>query len=772
MIPKKRKSRGSAALLDVAMSSLASAIYAIALMSAGTVYLREENIIRSADEQMQIARAVAAWIPENNAAIITAVTTTPACYVARDTANGWTIFQPSQMPIPSPYTAGKIACQSVASMGLTPANIDTNAYRQNYYVAIKTRTEQTPDDSPITTIDAVLFTANGQNLSDDDVGTMMTRFGYSGAGIFSTQPEGYNSNELVTFGREAYGIKSTTFTPGHTAISLTDLMPPPGEDSYLHRNAEPGNPAPNTIHNSMFMAGYDATNETLPTDMNMNGRPTPWTSLADEAQQFQNITNGTRRQPHNAIYGAHQVDAQILTAGSSIASRFTNIAQQTQKEVKQKQTQNEAGASGGTAFPNTITVNAGFDVTQGYRLSAADGVHITASEATYANDDNMDNDNPHTYDAGALDHNSAPYRSGRSLPGITWDNAPTPSGRTARVGLMVFLSTDPTGQSDQRNYGVTVSPVQTVISTYNRASDAHYPVGFEADGGARAPVFYDSRSMSYFVDPGGVSHMGDILLSPTNRQNKQSGRTVAGSLYTSGLGNSPWPDYWAKNGVMTFDTSAIDSSINAGQVSNGQFQTVAGIERNGTLWAGYHISAGFLVPARPQTPGQACLYRSVGYTDNQQGGEYGGGDVANWGSISTSTDGSTMYCSPQTGVWTKIQAGNMFSHIQTQTYPSDTVINNTLNTPLFVSTNCADLLSERSSKHNGQVDMLNIRVWEGANGTGNTASNMSQEEEGGKKGGYVANVHAQFIVPPNGSFMVSVIDDFDRNPFCTYLTAY
>lgn len=469
----------------------------------------------------------------------------------------------------------------------------------------------------------------------------------------------------------------------------------------------------------------------------------------------------TGQKPHNGIFGIKQLDTQTLSAGNSLASVYGNNSEQTSTEAMRGQTANDANMG----FP-TILSNTNFNVTEGYRLSVADGLHITASSATITKDTNTSND-------GVLDHQSSPYNTGWGLPGLTWDNGPNPWNGTSHIGMMTYLSQDPTNGDTQNTYGVDISPIQTVIATYNKNTDAHYPVGFESDGGIRAPVYYDSRSISYLVDPSGTSHMGDISLAGNGRYNPYRKNVTSGSVFTSGLGKVPWPQGWAQSGIITRNI-AIRATVAAGHVVynnvNHRYQatTNAYINSSGQGYAANYAQASFFNTLSTAQPSTHCLGdimprpTSIDQLPNKPQDTIGVGTLAK-----NVTTGEPLYCSSETGNWEPVVT-NQFTNV-VYMYAADIASGtwhwNNQRTTMFVSTDCAV-----SPYANGYKENVSATI-RSSNGH-NYGFVTSQTQEGGTDAQKANAPNISFMVPPGYSFSLYEIQGNSEQTFCGAMVIY
>lgn len=742
----KRRHRGSAALFETSAAAMVMSAYLIMITNAITGYTRTTDMRHSADEAYDIAKTTAAWIQENAAASLAAIDAssssiakepTSRCVEGRDGTNHWSFFRLSNMPRNTGGSTDTSACVSLIALNLIPqTNTSTtdiyNRFGQTYWVAMRPigiTQEISGQSQSYNQIEAVLFTRDGPKLSDEDIREMSSRLGPPGGGIYTKPPQGYGTNQIVLFGNATYGIQSTVFTPGHIGISLNYMMDPQIDD-YIHRTSQPGTNAPTHMDAKLYVDSAEPGNPSNPVNINLNGSPSVF-SPATVISQSQNNYAGTTTSPHNSIYGLRQTDTQILTAGTSTADPFNTVQDQTNYERKEGKTVNNAAS-----ISNTLLSNANFNITEGYRLAVADGLHVTASVTTISKDAN------HTTDEGANSHQSAAYKTGQSIPGLTWDNAPNPSGSTSHVGIMAFLSQDPTGGADQNNIGTDISPAQAVISTYNRVDDPGAPIGFEADGGFRAPVYYDSKNMAYLVDPSGTSHMNELILDATSRS--RPGHAVTGSIYTSGYRNDPWPDEltWQGQGIYTYDMYSNGGTISSGNVVNGANHVNAYISRDGILNATGHTDSGYITILSVVNEGDLCEGQTMPLSDNGAGNE--ATRTIPVGAIGRDSTGRPLACSGQTGRWEEIKS-TLFQNMTYLQYPIQQWIYNSNSLPMYITTDCTPTP--------GNVSRFNSQITATVNDAhGNTSTVHSTQETGGHDNNFIGAAHIAFMVPPGGSF--------------------
>jgi hypothetical protein len=687
---RTRRGRGQNAILEagLALAIAASVLGVLTVTIQG--YSRAQSAIAAGDLQARLASSVGGYVRSNYQAFLNAFTGGTTCGGAA-TPGGVIVFPLDSGGAPAP--AGELpnnqgsagtTCEGIGGLIATGTPL-VNGYQQHYQLVVNEIAP--PGGQPYLT--AILTTTGGQTLNDDMAALAAKRIGSAGAILPSV------ANQPI-LGALASGTAGQfkldpaawggTITPGHPLVYL-DYALATGIDENLQRYSSAADAGSNKMSATLYMNGTDSATGG-PVNMALNGPAIPnGTALAIAALA------GGGTLPRNALLGARQVDTQTLTGGSSVGNAQVSDAAQAGVEIAAGQTSNE-GANPAFAG-HTILANANLNITSGYRLSSADSLHIIATQNTYPTD--VASSPNGAYNAGnptgtapqALNNHQGDAGAA-IVPGVTWD-------RANFTGLMAYYGTAPQGPG----------PNQFWLATYAGTPAYNGVVGFEADGGIRAPVYYDSKNANYYLTPAGDSVVAGSI---------SAGVSLYASQYvTAGL------DLVADRNLVVYGSSTIANNEYVGNTLTAGQNVNAGNQ----VYAGQTVESGCNIYADPATYWQEYampVYETCGnvnawdahaagsfYANNdfrtytghlisEQGyaqvglkvtiGQYCGatGQIA-----INSADNTAAWC--QNNIWTKLGA-QIFQNYQVQQISqccgggySQSGTNNT-GGPMMMTTNC------------------------------------------------------------------------------------
>jgi hypothetical protein len=592
---RRRNRSGQNAILEVGLATIlvASLIGTLTILTQS--YSREEVAVAAGAQEAELSQSMANYVQTNYQAFLDLFSGGATCS-ATVSGNVYIFDLNGDLPYET-GGGGNPTCQ--AANLIFPTGIQaTNPYEQNYALAVTEST--TGSGQPY--ISALLTTYGGESPTDDIANAITRRIGIAGAVLPSAADQ-------TAFGNEAQGTAGAfklapadwggAITADHPVVYLNYELEA-NLDQNLQRFSSSVDTAPNKMDASIYMNGTDSATG-APVNMDLNGVPIP---AGTPAAAIANA--GTIVQPRNGVMGARQVDTQTLTGGSSVSNAYDTDVEQAVGENAAGETINDADNAAYAG--HTILANANLDVTSGYRLTAANGLHITTSARPAANgnavvtNDLANSANGDTDPILNGDGNQGDINSGFSLPisGIDWDATFLGAGG----GLMMFQGTQPADP----NTGPTGNE-QFWIGTWAGSAAYEGVVGFEADGGMRAPIYYDNKDSTYFMAPAGNTNLegsltaGGNILSDKNveaEQNVEAKQNVEAECnIISGYPNNSVTNYNTCGNVDTFDLLA-----------GGVIYTNLGVQSKGDVDAlnGSNIVAtsGYIQTGDIVTIGTAC----------------------------------------------------------------------------------------------------------------------------------------------------------------------
>ena len=550
----RRRSRGQSAILEVGLASAVATALLVGLSATVRVNASAEVAIAAADQQQAIAKAAAGYLQANYHAFMNAAPwgTGSAC---GGTVVGSNIVYPITGTLPSLSVA--TPCTTLYTSGLMPdVAALTNSFQQTYSLVVRQVTP--PGGQP--QLSSFLATVGGAPIPDALAGVVVRRIGYAAGNLASAANQSFLGSQ-VSGTNGNFQVDPATLgnvvTPGHPVVDLNYLVNT-DINQNLQRYASSVDTAPQRLAGTLYLAGVDSSNGGA-VNMALNGAPIASGTAAAAA-----ALAGGGTQPTNSIMGARALDAQVLTGGSSVAVPWKDNAAQTAAESAGGQAVNDWSKAAYKG--HTILADANLDVVAGFRLAAADGLHVTAGTLTAPNDASGTAQNPSPNGAVAPVTNGwggEPLNAGQAaVPGIQWDGV-------GNAGLMAFVAS---------------APNEYFLATYSRSGT---PVGLEADGGMRAPAYYDNQLGTYFVKPAGNSNLEGNLTA--------GGNIAAGKDVTAGCNVTAGAGPYAKPPVA------------CGNVTGEDFHS-SGVVYNdlGVISQGNVTAADYLIATGAATPGASC----------------------------------------------------------------------------------------------------------------------------------------------------------------------
>ena len=605
---RKGRARGQTAIMEVGLAAALTAALAGTLVTSQQRYTKAQIAITAGDQHTRLAAAAASYVQSNYIGFVKVFAGGNPC--GGSVTNGVASY-PLENPLPSIQVPGT-SCGSITSMIPAGAQLE-NAYRQRFQLVV---TQTTPPAGP-PLLNAILTTTGGTQIPDNIAGIVMRRIGAAGAMLPSPQNQAMlgtlasgNSGQFQ-LDPAAWG---NAITPGRPLVYLNYQLAR-ATNQNLERFSSGADITPNKMNASLYLSGVDsATGGSV--NLALSGPAIPAGSAAANT-----ALAGAGVQPRNAVLGARQVDTQTLTAGSSVGNPWTNNVAQAADEIANSRTVNDSFYA--KYAGHTILANANLNVTSGYRLSATDGIHVTATAQPGANG----------YSTIANDYwqspngppGSNPYLGNGTggqpvigVPGITWDAA----GKSGLQAFYAQFGANPTGQF--------------WIGTWK--GDASGVVGFEADGGMRSPIYYDSSNAGYYVCPTCGSHLGgDVSVD----NNVVAGRDVGASRNIWAGNISGAEGYvWSGHDVLAGRDVVAQRNIYAvNDITSGNNVQAAGnlvVYGNGWISQNFYVYsnlgvAGFVNAnyIQAHNGGNACLDDATGctfqisndggFTDNNDG---------------------------------------------------------------------------------------------------------------------------------------------------------
>lgn len=644
-------------MLEAGLASIIMAFASITFIRGVETYEDATRVSVDSQETTALSEMLTAYIRENERAFIaTANGAASPCGAVGTTANGGYVFQVTgSLPHNPTVAGGPYACYNLSSFNLLPQGFTgTNRWHQTYYIAVSKRA-----DTATGGIAALLFTSGGGQISEHIINAYLQ--GLRGNGIiYGRGPSGPAklADGGATETTNMASLDQNLITQGHIGIDLTNEITP-NLDESVERDSTLSNAAPQHMNSTLYFAGLNPYSGST-NNLQLNG---PVVNELDSAAS-KNIAAATNSNtaPTNGVFGARQVSTQMLTPGNSLQTQYgTNSAQAQAQHAKTITVNDDYNDPGDDKYNddngtkrsrfanNYLAANANIDITAGYRLSSADGIHVTATTSTIQNDFNNSPNGAQNGEVPINGYGVGPYIHTVGIPGVTWDAA-------QGSGLMIYNNLGERDYAPNDPFGATFW-----IATYAKNTVAP---GLEATGGMRSPVYYSDRNMAYYFQPDYFSRLstiqaGDINLIADGQHNPGTNRNTSGSIYASNTMSHTWPNGWSGTGVYTFDLYSDGGTIAVSQPNESQNYSAA-FNRDGAFRATGYLQAGIFRPGQSYAIGSACTGQTINYLnyDNHEKR-----DPIQVGDKAKSNDSrqQPIYCDGKTNTWKPvIDPGNTY----------------------------------------------------------------------------------------------------------------
>lgn len=658
---KKTRGRAQSAMLDLTLSSFITLVLTAFLIHSTMEIVSTTREAQDGYTLNTLSQASASYLKANQNAFIRAINSLPRsnkCSALGTTADGKGLVYAisGQLPQDNSLTDTTDTCQTLSGVNLLPPGTNyQNAYRQTYYLAVTT----VPGENNTQQISAALFTAGGASIPDrwlNVYAQMTSPFAMITTSLdASTGNQAHSVGQIFSQSASSNKFLASLSTAGHITNSIDPYLNPQ-IDLTLHRNGTFEESAPNQM-NTTLAAAAEGNADGKPVDVALNGPVAAETNTAITLAH-QNYATSPSTAPQNGVYGARQIDTQMLTAGNSIRTPYASNSAQAQAEHSKTTTINDAyndpgnnsytdnnGTTKSRFANNMMLVNTNLNITAGYRLSAADGYHVTATTSTLQNDFNNSPNGTQTGEVPTNGFGVYTYSHTIGIPGLTWDAA-------QGSGLMIYNDLGARNYAPNDPFGATFW-----IATYSKNTVAP---GLEATGGMRAPVYYSDRAMDYYVSPDYFSRLstiqaGDINLVGDGINDYNINKTTSGTLRTSGKTSSAWPQGWAGTGIITFDVYSDGGTVGVGY--GGSLNAYIG--RDGNSYASGHMDTSIFRSLVSYHIGNRCLNQPIKFSDNQSGKEQNAYIQAGDQAKSDDANPIPIYCDGSTGNWQSAQTTSL-----------------------------------------------------------------------------------------------------------------